>query len=296
MQGFNMGRYRPYDSDPRHESFNARTGTHPLGKRAHKADQGILIVRFELPFNVWCEGCGAHIGQGVRFNAEKKREGEYFSTPIFSFRCKTACCQNYMIIKTDPKNTRYVVESGARQQNSEWDPEENGGFPIHDDGKASSSSNTLPPVDAFSSLEKSINDQAVAKTRASRTEELQEIATARSSDPYTLNSVLRSEFRKGRRERQIMAKADEGIKERIGWSSDIPLAIDVESETERQERQRLWSEARDRKAGLGQNPTLTPSRKRISASLRKEPKSKAKATAALAAQIRLNTRRKGGPF
>lgn len=295
MQGFNMGRYRPYDSNPCRESFNARTGTHPLGKRAHKADQGILIVRFELPFNVWCEGCGAHIGQGVRFNAEKKREGEYFSTPIFSFRCKTACCQNYMIIKTDPKNTRYIVESGARQQNLEWNPEENGGFPIHDDGKATSSSNTLPPLDAFSALEKSINDRTLAKTRFTRTEELQEIATARSSDPYTLNSALRSEFRKGRRERQVIAKRDEELKGRIGWN--MPLAIEAESETERRERQKLWSEARDRKAGLCSAPSSTPSRTRISsASPRKEPKSKAEATAALAARIQSNTRRKAGPF
>lgn len=29
------------------------------------------------------------------------------------------------------QNTRYVVESGARQKDEEWDPEENGGFAIH---------------------------------------------------------------------------------------------------------------------------------------------------------------------
>lgn len=29
------------------------------------------------------------------------------------------------------QNTRYVVVSGARQKDEEWDPEENGGFAIH---------------------------------------------------------------------------------------------------------------------------------------------------------------------
>jgi hypothetical protein len=29
------------------------TGKHALGDRARKLDQGILIVRFELPFNIW---------------------------------------------------------------------------------------------------------------------------------------------------------------------------------------------------------------------------------------------------
>jgi hypothetical protein len=29
------------------------TGKHALGDRARKLDQGILITRFELPFNIW---------------------------------------------------------------------------------------------------------------------------------------------------------------------------------------------------------------------------------------------------
>jgi coiled-coil domain-containing protein 130 len=28
---------------------------------------GILIIRFEMPFNIWCNGCGNHIGMGVRW-------------------------------------------------------------------------------------------------------------------------------------------------------------------------------------------------------------------------------------
>lgn len=281
MQGFNMGRYRPYDSDPRKESFNARTGTHALGKRAHKADQGILVVRFELPFNVWCDNCGAHIGQGVRFNAEKKRIGEYYSTPIFSFKCKTACCQSYMVILTDPKNTRYVVESGARQQNSDWDPAENGGFAIHDDGKASTSA--LPPADAFSALEKSISDKAIAKTRASRTEELQELANNRAQDPYTLNAVLRSQFRKGRRERTVSAKRNEELRGRIGWNTDVDLI--GETEADKEEGSRIWAEEKDAKArSIKSIPMKTAS------------KTKTEAISSLAARLRANTGKRRNPF
>jgi hypothetical protein len=29
------------------------------------------------------------------------------------------------------QNTRYVVISGARQKEEDWDPEENGGFAVH---------------------------------------------------------------------------------------------------------------------------------------------------------------------
>jgi len=90
---------------------------------------------------------------GVRYNAEKKKVGNYYSTPIFSFRCKCHLCDGWFEIQTDPKvrnqsmlmytllilfffflydkNTRYVVVSGARQKDEDWNPEENGGFAVH---------------------------------------------------------------------------------------------------------------------------------------------------------------------
>lgn len=40
---------------------------------------------------------------GVRYNAEKKKIGNYYSTPIFSFRCKCHLCDNWFEIQTDPK-------------------------------------------------------------------------------------------------------------------------------------------------------------------------------------------------
>lgn len=42
-------------------------GRHPLGARAKKIHEGIVIIRFELPFNVWCGGCGIHIAKGIVF-------------------------------------------------------------------------------------------------------------------------------------------------------------------------------------------------------------------------------------
>jgi coiled-coil domain-containing protein 130 len=91
-------------------------GSHgALGDRARKLDQGILIIRFEMPFNVWCLGCNHLIGKGVRFNAEKKQIGNYHSTKVWSFVMKSPCCQHRIEIHTDPKNAEYVVVSGARK-------------------------------------------------------------------------------------------------------------------------------------------------------------------------------------
>lgn len=47
--------------------------------------------------------CNSHIGQGVRYNAEKKQVGNYYSTPVWSFRCKCHLCQSWFEIRTDPQ-------------------------------------------------------------------------------------------------------------------------------------------------------------------------------------------------
>lgn len=54
---------------------------------SHNRNQGILTIRFELPFAIWCTSCRhpTLIAQGVRFNAEKSRVGSYHSTPILRF-------------------------------------------------------------------------------------------------------------------------------------------------------------------------------------------------------------------
>ena len=74
MQGFNMGRYVPPEQEGL-MSGNQLHGKHALGARANKIPQGILTVRFEMPYPIWCTHCPkpAIIGQGVRFNAEKKK-------------------------------------------------------------------------------------------------------------------------------------------------------------------------------------------------------------------------------
>jgi coiled-coil domain-containing protein 130 len=123
MQPFN--KYYPPDYDGK-SNINKMAGTHALGRRAHKLNQGILIVRFELPYNIWCGNCNQHIGQGVRYNAEKKKIGNFYSTPIWSFRMKCHLCSAWFEIKTDPENTRYVIVEGAKKQADEWDTEGQG--------------------------------------------------------------------------------------------------------------------------------------------------------------------------
>jgi len=90
---------------------------------SHESQGYLYSFRFELPFNIWCAGCGNHVGVGVycygyihfgavtmaiaclgvRYNAEKTQVGKYYSTPIFQFRMKCHLCDNHFEIRTDPK-------------------------------------------------------------------------------------------------------------------------------------------------------------------------------------------------
>lgn len=121
-----QNKYYPPDYDPRVGGLNKFLGTHALRERANKIHLGIIIIRFEMPYNIWCDGCKNHIGMGVRYNAEKTKVGMYYTTAVYQFRMKCHLCDNYLVIKTDPGNLDYEIVSGARRQENRWDPTENG--------------------------------------------------------------------------------------------------------------------------------------------------------------------------
>lgn len=60
-----QNKYYPPDYDPRAGGLNKFLGTHALRERARKIHLGIIIIRFEMPYNIWCDGCKNHIGMGV---------------------------------------------------------------------------------------------------------------------------------------------------------------------------------------------------------------------------------------
>ena len=46
---------------------------------------------------------------GVRYNAEKKKVGNYYTTPIYRFRMKCHLCDNHFEIETDPKVSKWYM-------------------------------------------------------------------------------------------------------------------------------------------------------------------------------------------
>ncbi|KAJ5105369.1 hypothetical protein NUU61_002716 [Penicillium alfredii] len=232
MQGFNMGRYVPPDQEGL-TSANKLAGKHALGARArHLHTTGALIVRFEMPFAVWCTTCKPHetlIGQGVRFNAEKKKVGNYYSTPVYSFRMKHTACGGWIEIRTDPQNTAYVVfEGGRKRDTGETKELQPGEIAIRPYGMGEQGP---AEKDAFSKLEGKVVDKRRAETETTRILELQKRQNRDWDDPYEKSRRLRRAFRT---ERKGLEKADAN---REALKDKMSLGIDLVDETE-EDRQR----------------------------------------------------------
>ena len=90
------------------------------GKKKRKRPAGDAsaapTIRFEMPFDVTCASCSRTIAKGVRFNAKKRAVGKYLGTTEWAFAMRTACCQNPLEIRTDPKHAEYVVAAGATRR------------------------------------------------------------------------------------------------------------------------------------------------------------------------------------
>lgn len=216
-----MGRYYPPDAE-KAPQFNK--SSHPLGSRARKLNQGILTVRFEVPFAIWCETCKPPvlIGQGIRANAEKKQIGKFHSTPVFSFRFKHTICGGWLEIHTDPANTEYVVASGGRRR--DYGPDER----IEEGELAflTAEERGRRREDAFAALEGKVDEKKVETKNKERIEELYDAQHRAWEDPYTLNQKLRSTFRIRRKELEVEKQNKKDMQERFGIGFEIADEVD----------------------------------------------------------------------
>ncbi|CAD5111421.1 DgyrCDS730 [Dimorphilus gyrociliatus] len=205
-----QNKYYPPDFDPaKHKSLDNYHGTHALRERARKLHQGIIIIRFEMPYNIWCDGCKNHIAMGVRYNAEKSKIGKYYTTPIYKFRMKCHLCDNHFEIKTDPAKHDYVITSGARREEQRWDPFEN--EQIVPEDKAT---HKKLETDAMFKLEHVFDDKTKKIEAAPG---FSEIVDKRSEwkDDYSLNKMARNIFRTEKKKINDNNKADDNVRNRL---------------------------------------------------------------------------------
>uniref|UniRef100_A0A915Q5G3 Galactosylgalactosylxylosylprotein 3-beta-glucuronosyltransferase n=1 Tax=Setaria digitata TaxID=48799 RepID=A0A915Q5G3_9BILA len=202
--------YYPPDFDyKKHKSLNSYHGTHALRERAAKIKQGILIIRFEMPFNIWCLGCNNHVGMGVRYNAEKKKIGMYYTTPLYEFRMKCHLCDNYFVIRTDPEHFDYELVEGCRRQEKRYDPST-----IDQLGAVDRGFSRQLESDHMFQVEHVEQDKEKAASSADKVDKLEWIQE-RMRDDFAANQALRRSFNRDKTDLKEMRIRDEDLLKRM---------------------------------------------------------------------------------
>lgn len=272
--------YYPPEWEPKKGGLNKFHGQHALRERARKIDQGILIIRFEMPFNIWCGGCNSMIAKGVRFNAEKKQVGNYYSTKIWSFTMKSACCQHEIVIHTDPKNCEYVIISGAQRKNEDFDVEDAETFALPAD------EDRAKLADPFYRLEHQNTDMQKKKEAEPVLVRLQKVSDSRHSDDYNINRALRAQLRgqkkKVAQEEEASRKMGLGIRLLPTSKEDASIAAGVRFSS-KFERNRKDKRAAIKASSIFGQSSGSPSGSRLSELESKRRKITAGATSALSA-------------
>jgi len=108
-----LNKYIPPDFDP---------SKIPRSKNARGAKNGQIKVRMMLPMTICCNTCGEFITKGTKFNARKEDVAgeDYLGIRIFRFYFRCTRCSAELAMKTDPKNSDYVVEAGASRNYEMW--------------------------------------------------------------------------------------------------------------------------------------------------------------------------------
>jgi coiled-coil domain-containing protein 130 len=147
-----------------------------------------------MPFNIWCEKCNNHIAKGVRFNAEKNKNGAFLTTAIWHFRMKCHLCSNWIEMETDPENNNYKMISGARQKIETWEHDEE--------------AHVLKPMDEEDArklvddplfrIEHQRQDEERKLADVPRVQQLLNRSDAILKDDYDMSKMLRQKFRVSR--------------------------------------------------------------------------------------------------
>jgi coiled-coil domain-containing protein 130 len=129
---------------------------------------------------------------------------------------KHVVCGGWIEIRTDPKNTAYVVVEGAKKRDTGGDREVEGGIDVRTEEERERIRN-----DAFAALEGKEEDKRRAFTDNTRVEELKRKVDKDWADPYSESQRLRRAFRAGRKVREKDAEITEALKEKMGLAIDL---------------------------------------------------------------------------
>ncbi|ETO03714.1 hypothetical protein RFI_33688 [Reticulomyxa filosa] len=179
--------YNPPDWDPNQISRDKFQGS-----KGHNQYEQKGLIRFEMPFPIFCLKCDKHIDKGVRFNAKKDHIGHYFSTKLWEFSMRCYSCGNMIKIQTDPEACDYKVVEGAKKKASAYNnytESELDLMKVYDEAHKE-----RLQTDAIYKLEHEHKEHQKIRQEWTRIERLQEMQE-RDKHDYDNNQVLRKVLR-----------------------------------------------------------------------------------------------------
>lgn len=159
------------------------------------------------------------------------------------FSCRCHLCAGWFEIQTDPKNTRYVVTEGAKQQAQDWDPEEDGGHPV----SYTKEGEDPNAGDAFAKFEKASTSKARALTAAERLDEIEQYNEDRWADPYDLNRNLRKHLREDKGKRKEKRGRDDELLDRYGLGEQVRMDLVRADEGRKDDEMADWLSRKEKK-------------------------------------------------
>lgn len=150
--------------------------------------------------------------------------GNYYSTPVYSFRMRHTQCGGWIEIRTDPRNTAYIVVEGARKRETADDQVPGAIGELGEIAVRLGGDNK--EEDPLARLEGKVVDKKQAETATSRILDLQRRQDRDWDDPYEKSRRLRRTFRVERKGLERAEANREALKDKMS------LGIDVVDETE----------------------------------------------------------------
>ncbi|CEP16979.1 hypothetical protein [Parasitella parasitica] len=122
---------------------------------------------------------------------------------------KCHLCDNWIEIHTDPKNTAYVVVSGARKKMEEWNPDDTEVIQLQDKEQKEQLES-----DPMYRLEHGIKDKQIIQEATPHLSQLQTLNETQWSDPYTRSQQLRRQFRQEKKKDKLIVEEAEKIRDK----------------------------------------------------------------------------------
>ena len=180
-----------------------------------KDQKGIKKSRIELPFNIWCGGCGRHIAKNVRFNSEKKQIGSYYRTPIFEFIFSCPSCSQIIKMQSNPKDANYKISFGAKEKIEGSADDENR------DEREKLKRETNP----FAFLEHRLKVEESAKDAAPMIDAIKEATDVFRKEDFAMNQQLRKDHRILRKNENLSRIRAQKVQKKL--SLDVKLGPEI---------------------------------------------------------------------